>query len=153
MLKKQLKCLNGLNAQFCAVLGAQWGDEGEGKLIDILADKYDVVARFNGGCNAGHTIKVGNQKYIFDLVPSGILTPKVVNVIGNGCVVDVFDLKHEFDQLDAQKISYKDRLFISDKAHITLQGHKDIERIFEERIIIRFEHWNHQKSYRNDLCK
>lgn len=137
MLKKQLKCLNGLNAQFTAVLGAQWGDEGKGKIIDLLADKYDIVARFNGGCNAGHTIKVGEQKYFFHSVPSGILREKNSNIIGNGCVIDMFELKRELDQLDAHGISYKDRLFISDKAHLTLKGHKEIEKIFEDSKIKR----------------
>ena len=67
------KCINGLNSRFCSVLGAQWGDEGKGKLIDHLTEKYDLVCRFNGGANAGHTIKVGDKKYFFHLIPSGIL--------------------------------------------------------------------------------
>lgn len=69
------KCVNGLNSKFCVVLGSQWGDEGKGKLIDHLSESYDVVARFNGGNNAGHTIKVGDKKYFFHLIPSGILRP------------------------------------------------------------------------------
>ena len=82
MLKKQISKLNGLNSRFSAVLGAQWGDEGKGKLIDLLSEHYDIVARFNGGANAGHTIKVGNDKFFFHQIPSGILREHIQNVIG-----------------------------------------------------------------------
>lgn len=131
------KSINGLDSKFCGVLGAQWGDEGKGKLIDLLADKFDVVARFNGGCNAGHTIKVGDQKYFFHTVPSGILRPNIINIIGNGTVIDLFELKKELLQLDTHGISYKNRFFISDKAHVTLKGHLEIEKIFEESYLTR----------------
>ena len=130
------KCLNGLNSKFCAVLGAQWGDEGKGKLIDIFANKYDVVARFNGGANAGHTIKVGSDKYFFHLVPSGVLHPKIVNIVGNGCVLDPQLFLKEVEQLDKKNVDYKNRLFISSKTHITLQGHVAIEKLMEERLNI-----------------
>ena len=82
MLSKHISKLNGLNSQFSAVLGAQWGDEGKGKLIDLLSENYDIVARFNGGANAGHTIKVGDKKFFFHQIPSGILRPNIKNVIG-----------------------------------------------------------------------
>lgn len=137
------KNTNGLDTKFCAVLGSQWGDEGKGKLIDLLADKFDVVARFNGGCNAGHTIKVGEQKYFFHSVPSGVLRPNIMNIVGNGCVIDLFEFKKELEQLDKHKINYKDRLFISSKAHVTLKGHLEIEKLFEESIIIRTKYWDY----------
>ena len=89
--------MNGLKSRFCTVLGSQWGDEGKGKLIDTLAGDYDIVARFNGGANAGHTIKVGNEKFFFHLVPSGILHPKLLNVVGNGCVVNPFGFLKELE--------------------------------------------------------
>ena len=95
MLKKTLTrflshknpCLNGINSKFCVILGSQWGDEGKGKLVDILAKDYDICARFNGGSNAGHTIVVNGEKYAFHLLPCGILYPKCVNILGNGVVV------------------------------------------------------------------
>ena len=80
-------CINGTNSKFCVILGSQWGDEGKGKLVDILAKDYDVCARFNGGSNAGHTIVVDGVKYAFHLLPCGILYPGCTNVLGNGVVV------------------------------------------------------------------
>ena len=126
------RCVNGLNSKFCAVLGAQWGDEGKGKLIDMLSDKYDVVARFNGGANAGHTIKVNQEKFFFHCIPSGLLRPKVLNVIGNGCVLDPFVFLKELKQVEEKKLDWKNRLFISNKVHLTLKGHYEIERALEE---------------------
>lgn len=152
-MQQNIKNINGQESKFCGVLGAQWGDEGKGKLIDLLADKFDVVARFNGGCNAGHTIKVGDQKYFFHTVPSGILRPNIINIIGNGCVIDLFEFKKELAQLDHHGISYKDRLFISDKAHVTLKGHLDIEKIFEDRLLIRFKDRNNKESDRYNIRK
>jgi adenylosuccinate synthase len=85
--RNQTKCLDGLNSKFAVILGSQWGDEGKGKLVDILAAKYDVCARFNGGSNAGHTIVVDKTKYAFHLLPCGILYPQCKNLLGNGVVV------------------------------------------------------------------
>lgn len=82
MLRKNISKLNGMNSKFSAVLGAQWGDEGKGKLIDLLSEHHDIVARFNGGANAGHTIKVGSEKFFFHQIPSGILRDHIINVIG-----------------------------------------------------------------------
>lgn len=117
-------------------MGSQWGDEGKGKLIDLLAGNYHAVARFNGGCNAGHTVKIEGKKFFLHLIPSGILRPNVINIIGNGTVVDPTEVKKELDALDKESIDYKDRLFISENAHLTLKGHKDIEKIFEDRLQI-----------------
>lgn len=130
------KCINGLNSRFCTVLGAQWGDEGKGKLIDMLAGHYDIVARFNGGANAGHTIKVGDKKYFFHLVPSGLLRPTIKNVVGNGCVVDIFSFMKELEQVERDNLCWKNRLFISEKAHMSLLGHYAIEKIFEDKLNI-----------------
>lgn len=101
-----------------------------------MARDYDIIARFNGGNNAGHTIKVGNKKYFFHLLPSGILNEKSINIIGNGCVVDLFGLQKELKQVEKDNISWKNRLFISTNAHLVLQGHRDIEKLFEEKLNI-----------------
>ena len=101
-----------------------------------MAEDYDVVARFNGGANAGHTIKVGDKKFFFHQVPSGILRPDIKNFIGNGCVISIFRMLDELKQLDNAKINWKKRLFISKNAHITLEGHTEIEKLFEEKLNI-----------------
>ena len=111
-------CKTGLKSRFAVILGSQWGDEGKGKLVDILAKDFDVCARFNGGANAGHTVVADGHKYAFHLLPCGILYKKCVNVLGNGVVVHIPTLFEELEQLDRNKIDYKGRLVISDRAHI-----------------------------------
>ena len=81
--------MNGLKSRVGVVLGSQWGDEGKGKLVDLLSDKYDINARFNGGANAGHSVVKNGAKYAFHLVPCVILAPNTINLLGNGVVVDV----------------------------------------------------------------
>lgn len=117
---------------FCVTVGAQWGDEGKGKLVDILADEYDVVARAAGGANAGHTIEVGDKKYILHLIPSGVLQGKT-SLIGNGCVVSIPTLIEEMEGLKDAGINLKDILFISDRAHLLFDFHKIIDAKQEER--------------------
>ena len=116
-------CKTGLKSRVSAVIGSQWGDEGKGKLTDILAEKYDVCARFNGGDNAGHTIVVGKQKFAFHILPSGMLNQNCLNLIGNGVVVNLKSLREELGTLDKAGVDYKGRLVISDRAHMTLQCH------------------------------
>jgi len=82
-------CKTGLNSQFAVILGSQWGDEGKGKLVDILAKDFDLCARFNGGANAGHTIVVDKVKYALHLLPCGIMYPQCQNLLGNGVVVNI----------------------------------------------------------------
>lgn len=120
-------CKTGLKSRVCAIIGSQWGDEGKGKLTDILADKYDICARFNGGDNAGHTIVVGDKKFAFHLLPSGMLNEKCVNLIGNGVVVNLKSLKKELINLDNSNVDYKNRLIISDRAHLVVQAHIDAD--------------------------
>jgi adenylosuccinate synthase len=108
-------CVTGLHSKFCVILGSQWGDEGKGKLVDILAKDYDVCARFNGGSNAGHTIVVDKVKYAFHLLPCGILYPKCKNILGNGVVVHLQTMFDELKQLDANGVDYSNRLLISDR--------------------------------------
>lgn len=110
------------------VLGAQWGDEGKGKLVDLLSQRYDVCARVAGGSNAGHTIVVDNVKYKFHLLPSGILNPNAVCVIGNGVVVHIPSFLNELDSLN---VDYKDRVFISDRAHLVLDLHQQVDGMQE----------------------
>ena len=106
-----------------AVIGAQWGDEGKGKVIDMLSAHVDVVARYQGGPNAGHTVKVGEQKFFLHHVPSGILHGQTTCIIGNGVVILPDGLREEFRTLEAAGISLQDRLFISSRAHLILPVH------------------------------
>ena len=104
-----------MESKFCVILGSQWGDEGKGKLVDILAKDYQVCARFNGGSNAGHTIVVDGVKYALHLLPCGILYPTCYNLLGNGVVVHPKTMFEELHQLDANGVDYNGRLLISDK--------------------------------------
>lgn len=124
----------------CAIVGGQWGDEGKGKLVDIMAEHYDVVVRATGGANAGHTVYVQDQqnpgqykKHVFHLMPSGALYPKTVNIIGNGCVVHIPTFLDEVKVLKENGISVDGRVFISDRAHLIFEYHKMIDGIQEER--------------------
>jgi adenylosuccinate synthase len=123
MFRKQLRrfgrpCATGLESRFTVVLGSQWGDEGKGKLVDILAKDYDVTARFNGGANAGHTIVVNGKKYALHLLPCGILYPHSMNILGNGVVINIPSMFEELEQLDRDGIDYRGRLKIATRAHL-----------------------------------
>ncbi len=109
------------------IVGLQWGDEGKGKIVDHLAQKYDIVCRFAGGHNAGHTIVVGDKKYALHLIPSGVLNPDAINVVGNGVVLSPKDFIKEMSQFD----NLKDRLYISDRAHLLLPYHAMIDQARE----------------------
>ncbi|MFC7432816.1 MULTISPECIES: adenylosuccinate synthase [unclassified Agrococcus] len=112
------------------ILGAQWGDEGKGKATDLLASRTDYVVKFNGGNNAGHTVVVGDEKYALHLLPSGILTPGVVPVIGNGVVIDLEVLFHELQALSARGVDVS-RLRISANAHIIADYHRTLDKVSE----------------------
>jgi adenylosuccinate synthase len=114
------------------VLGAQWGDEGKGKIVDLLTAHFDIVARYQGGHNAGHTVIINGQKYVLHLIPSGILHPQKACIIGNGVVIDLLALKQEIENLSAGGISCKGRLYVSNRAHIILDYHRAVERGDEE---------------------
>ena len=116
-----------------AVLGAQWGDEGKGKIVDLLTPRFDIVARYQGGHNAGHTVYVNGTKFVLRLIPSGILHPGVVCLIGNGVVVDPTALFAEVDELARNGITVEGRLFVSDKAHLILPYHRDLDLLSEAR--------------------
>ena len=115
-----------------AIVGAQWGDEGKGKIVDLLTPSFSIVARYQGGHNAGHTVFVNGQKFILHLIPTGILHPGVTCLIGNGVVIDPHALFAELDQLRDEGIDAEGRLFISSRAHLILPYHRDLERVAEE---------------------
>src|SRR3974377_687401 len=100
------------------VLGAQWGDEGKGKVVDLFSDRFDIVARYQGGHNAGHTVYIGEQKYVLKLIPSGILRPGIQAVIGNGVVIDPAALLEEMETLERAGIRVAGNLFVSNRAHV-----------------------------------
>jgi adenylosuccinate synthase len=115
------------------VLGAQWGDEGKGKIVDLLTPRFSVVARYQGGHNAGHTVYANGRKFVLHLIPSGILHPRVICVIGNGVVVDPNALFAELDELRAAGIDTTGRLLVSDKAHVILPYHRELDVLSEAR--------------------
>lgn len=113
------------------ILGLQWGDEGKGKIVDFLSDRYDIVARFQGGPNAGHTIYINKEKFVLHTIPSGILRDGLTNLIGNGVVIDPITLEREIDQLIARGIPVRDRLLVSNKAHLILPTHRLLDAASE----------------------
>jgi adenylosuccinate synthase len=114
------------------VIGTQWGDEGKAKMIDYFARSSDIVVRYQGGANAGHTVVVHDKKYIFHLIPSGILHKDKICVIGNGVVVDPIQLIQEMASLQDEGYNVKNRILISDSAHLILPYHKAIDEAMEE---------------------
>ena len=114
------------------LVGSQWGDEGKGKVVDILSKRYKIVARYQGGANAGHTIKIGNEQVILHLIPSGILRPDVTCVIGNGVVIDPKALLNEIAFLESIGIDIHGRLLISHNAHLIMPYHKLLDSINEQ---------------------
>jgi adenylosuccinate synthase len=115
------------------VVGAQWGDEGKGKIVDLLTAHFDIVTRYQGGHNAGHTVIIKGQKYVLHLIPSGILHPQKICAIGNGVVIDPIALKKEIADLAAAGIICRGRLYVSNRAHVILEYHRLTERAEEER--------------------
>lgn len=115
------------------LLGLQWGDEGKGKVVDVLTPKYDVIARFQGGPNAGHTLIFENQKYVLRSIPSGIFQGDKVNIIGNGVVLDPARFMEEATSLESSGHKLKDRLYISKKAHLILPTHRLLDAAYEQQ--------------------
>ena len=114
------------------LLGLQWGDEGKGKIVDVLTPRYDIIARFQGGPNAGHTIIFENKKFILHTIPSGIFSEKAKNIVGNGMILDPFIMKKELDNLDANDIPARERLYISRKAHLITPTHRLLDAVYEK---------------------
>ena len=119
------------------LIGAQWGDEGKGKIIDILAEKSDIIVRYQGGNNAGHTIKFDNEKFVLHLIPSGILHPGKICVIGNGVVLDPQAFFEELSILEAKNVHMRGRLFVSDEAHLLFPYHRLMDQLREEAFVAR----------------
>ncbi|HEX4170747.1 MAG TPA: adenylosuccinate synthase [Bryobacteraceae bacterium] len=116
------------------VLGAQWGDEGKGKIVDLLSENFDAVARYQGGHNAGHTVYIDSTKFVLKLIPSGILRPGVLAVIGNGVVIDPAALLEEVAGLESAGLDVRSQLRISNRAHVLFPFHRTIEKISEDRL-------------------
>ena len=116
------------------LLGLQWGDEGKGKVVDALTPKYDIVARFQGGPNAGHTIKFEGKKFVLHNIPSGVLTPGCINVIGNGVIIEPHILKGEIEGLREAGFNLKDTLKISNRAHLILPTHRALDAANEKAL-------------------
>ena len=129
----KIRTMNNSN-NLTAVLGLNWGDEGKGKLVDILAGKMQFVARFGGGANAGHTIVVDGQKVILHQLPSGVLHSQTKNIIGNGCVVHLPTLIEEMEELEKIGVKLTDRLFLSDRATILFDFHKELDGLSESKL-------------------
>lgn len=113
------------------ILGLQWGDEGKGKIVDFFAKNYDVIARFQGGPNAGHTLYVGDKKVVLHQIPSGIFHEDKTNLIGNGVVLDAVTLRRECDAVAAFGVDYKKNLFISERTHLILPTHRALDKASE----------------------
>jgi adenylosuccinate synthase len=114
------------------ILGAQWGDEGKGKIIDCLSEQADLVARYQGGANAGHTVVIGGERFILHLIPSGILHPHTICYLGNGVVIDPAALLHEIDLLKQKGVTVEGRLFLSHRAHLVMPYHKLLDQSREQ---------------------
>lgn len=113
------------------LLGLQWGDEGKGKIVDVLSPGYDIIARFQGGPNAGHTIEFEGMKFVLHTIPSGIFNSEKINVIGNGVIIDPVVFMKEIQQLHQKQINPKQNLLISRKAHLILPGHRLLDAVYE----------------------
>ncbi|HIP43656.1 MAG TPA: adenylosuccinate synthase [Aquifex aeolicus] len=115
------------------ILGVQWGDEGKGKIVDLLSEHFDVAVRYQGGSNAGHTVVINEEKFILHLLPTGILHEHVIGVIAQGMVVDLEVLEQEIKGLEEKGIYIKDRLVISDRVHLVMPYHKLLDSLFEKK--------------------
>ena len=114
------------------LLGLQWGDEGKGKVVDVLAARYGVVARFQGGPNAGHSLEMEGKRYVLHTIPSGVFRPGAVNIIGNGVVIDPIIFREEVRMLEAAGIDLHSSLYISRKAHLILPSHRALDAATEQ---------------------
>ena len=114
------------------LLGLQWGDEGKGKIVDVLSGEYDIIARFQGGPNAGHTLEFDGQKHVLHTIPSGIFHPDTINLIGNGVIIDVNILKKELEGLKAKGVNPSKNLMISKKAHLITPTHRMLDAAYEK---------------------
>jgi len=124
----------GFRPVHSAVVGLQWGDEGKGQIVDLLTRCFDVVARYNGGNNAGHSVHIGDQKFALHLIPSGIMYPDKINIVGNGVVVNPEGILQEIDGLIKRDVAISSNLKISDRAHVVMPYHKVQDHLYEAAI-------------------
>ena len=117
--------------QTMAIIGAQWGDEGKGKLVDFITPNYDIIARFQGGANAGHTLIFDGKKYVLHLIPSGIFRDNCINIIGSGVVIDPIALVEEIKLLEDIGVDVRSKLKISKRAHLILPTHRMLDKVSE----------------------
>src|SRR5258708_13587085 len=129
------------------LVGAQWGDEGKGKIIDVLTEQADVVVRTQGGNNAGHTVHIHGRKYVLHLIPSGILRKNKICVIGNGVVVDPVGLVKEIEGLRKLGVQFKKNLYLSETAHLVLPYHRELA---SQRQTLKGRHKNLTTKLRTD---
>jgi adenylosuccinate synthase len=113
------------------ILGLQWGDEGKGKIVDVFTPDYDIIARFQGGPNAGHTIEFDRKKFVLHTIPSGIFHQNTINIIGNGVIIDPFILMKEVRNLEEAGIQPQNNLLISRRAHLILPSHRLLDAALE----------------------
>lgn len=125
-----------LTRDHCAVVGLQFGDEGKGQIVDLLASKFDLVVRYNGGANAGHSVTLGDQRFALHLIPSGILSSHVTNVVANGVVVDPAAILEEIEQLTQRGVNIGDNLRISNRAHLVFPYHKVHDRLMDRALVV-----------------
>ena len=111
------------------LLGLQWGDEGKGKIVDVLTQDYDIIARFQGGPNAGHTLEFDGIKHVLHTIPSGIFHENAINIVGNGVVIDPIIFKKEIDALNKMEVDLTQKLLLSKKAHLILPTHKILDAV------------------------
>ena len=114
------------------LLGLQWGDEGKGKIVDVLTKNYDIIARFQGGPNAGHTLIFDGNKHVLHTIPSGIFHKKAINIVGNGVVIDPVIFNNELINLSKYNIDFQSKLLISRKAHVILPTHRLLDAASEK---------------------
>ena len=114
------------------LLGLQWGDEGKGKIVDVLTQDYDIIARFQGGPNAGHTLEFDGIKHVLHTIPSGIFHKNAINIVGNGVVIDPIIFKREVDALNKMHVDLHEKLLLSKKAHLILPTHKILDAASEK---------------------
>jgi adenylosuccinate synthase len=120
-----------MSARMDVLLGAQWGDEGKGKVVDVIAPEYPVIARFQGGPNAGHTLIFEGRKHVLHTIPSGVFRGGTMNLVGNGVVIDPIVLMKEISALEAVGVDVRDRLLLSRRAHLILPTHRALDAASE----------------------
>ena len=123
----------GIDGRCLVVLGCQWGDEGKGKIVDVLAEDAHLVARYQGGANAGHTVHVADEEFVLHQIPSGILHADKRCLLGNGVVLDVLDFFEEYDALADRGIDLNGRVGVSERAHLLMPYHRLLDRVSEDQ--------------------